>query len=436
MKTKLSRDNFINIITLGCAKNIYDSEVLMNQLNANNFSVKNNSDESAPIVIINTCGFIDTAKEQSINTIIENVNKKKQGLIDKLYVTGCLSHRYKDDLKKEIPEVDDYFGTRSLPDLLKVLKADYRKDLLGHRSLTTPKHFAYFKISEGCNRKCSFCAIPIMRGKHISKPIESLINEAKNLASQGVKEIILIAQDLSFYGIDLYKKHMLNELLLKLCEVDGIEWIRLHYLYPAGFPKEILNTINNNKKICNYIDMPLQHISDNVLKSMRRGINKNKTEELIKIIRDSLDKVAIRTSFVVGSPQESDRDFEELVDWISEFKFDRLGVFTYSHEENTTAYNLNDDVPEKIKKLRAEEIMDIQSQISFDLNKKKIGQTFKVLFDRKEGNYFIGRTEFDSPDVDNEVLVDARYNYIRIGDFKNIKITKTDHFDLYGEVVD
>jgi len=435
VKTKLSRDNFINIITLGCAKNIYDSEVLMNQLNANNFSVKNNSAESAPIVIINTCGFIDTAKEQSINTIIENVNKKKQGLIDKLYVTGCLSHRYKDDLKKEIPEVDEYFGTRSLPDLLKVLKADYRKDLLGHRSLTTPKHFAYFKISEGCNRKCSFCAIPLMRGKHISKPIESLINEAKNLASQGVKEIILIAQDLSFYGIDLYKKHMLNELLLKLCEVDGIEWIRLHYLYPAGFPKEILKTINNNKKICNYIDMPLQHISDNVLKSMRRGINKNKTEELIKIIRDSLDKVAIRTSFVVGSPQESDRDFEELVDWISEVKFDRLGVFTYSHEEDTHFYKLKDNISQDLKNKRKDLLMNIQREISRDLNTSKLGNVYKVLFDYIENGYFVGRTEFDSPDVDNEVRVKVDDNYVRLGDFTDIEIIKTDYYDLYGKVL-
>ena len=435
MKTKLSRDNFINIITLGCAKNIYDSEVLMNQLNANNFSVKNNSAKSSPIVIINTCGFIDTAKEQSINTIIENVNKKKKGLIDKLYVTGCLSHRYKDDLKKEIPEVDEYFGTRSLPDLLKVLKADYRKDLLGHRSLTTPKHFAYLKISEGCNRKCSFCAIPLMRGKHISKPIDELISEANNLAAQGVKEIILIAQDLSFYGIDLYKKHMLNELLLKLCEVDGIEWIRLHYLYPAGFPKEILKTINNNKKICNYIDMPLQHISDNVLKSMRRGINKNKTEELIKIIRDSLDKVAIRTSFVVGSPQESDRDFEELVDWISEVKFDRLGVFTYSHEEDTHFYKLKDNISQDLKNKRKDLLMNIQREISSDLNASKLGNVYKVLFDYVENGYFIGRTEFDSPDVDNEVRVKVDNNYVRLGDFTDVEIIKTDYYDLYGKLL-
>ncbi len=435
MKTKLSRDNFINIITLGCAKNIYDSEVLMNQLNANNFSVKNNSVESAPIVIINTCGFIDTAKEQSINTIIENVNKKKKGLIDKLYVTGCLSHRYKDDLKQEIPEVDEYFGTRSLPDLLKVLKADYRKDLLGHRSLTTPKHFAYLKISEGCNRKCSFCAIPLMRGKHISKPIDELINEANNLAAQGVKEIILIAQDLSFYGIDLYKKHMLNELLLKLCEVDGIEWIRLHYLYPAGFPKDILKTINNNKKICNYIDMPLQHISDNVLKSMRRGINKNKTEDLIKLIRDSLDKVAIRTTFVVGSPQESDSDFEELANWVSKVKFDRLGVFTYSHEEDTHFYNLKDNVSQELKNKRKDLLMNIQREISRDLNTSKLGNVYKVLFDYVENGYFIGRTEFDSPDVDNEVRVKVDNNYVRLGDFTDVEIIKTDYYDLYGKLL-
>ena len=374
MKTKLNKDNIVNIITLGCAKNIYDSEVLMNQLNANKFNVKNNSTQNTPIVIINTCGFIDNAKEQSINTILENVKKKKNGLIEKLYVTGCLSQRYKDDLKKEIPEVDEYFGTRNLPELLNILNADYKKDLLGHRSLITPKHFAYLKISEGCNRKCSFCAIPLMRGKHISKSIDDLIQEAVNLASKGVKELILIAQDLSFYGFDLYKKQMLNTLLLKLCEVEGIEWIRLHYMYPMGFPKDILKTINNNSKICNYIDMPLQHISNKILKSMRRGINKNKTEDLIKLIRNSIDNVAIRTTFVVGSPGESDCDFIELKDWIIKNKFDRLGVFTYSHEEDTTAFNLHDDVPEDIKQFRASEIMSVQKEISLELNKYKVGK--------------------------------------------------------------
>ncbi len=435
MKTKLNKDNLINIITLGCAKNIYDSEVLMNQLNANKFHVKNNSTQHTPIVIINTCGFIDNAKEESINTILENVKKKKNGLIEKLYVTGCLSQRYKDDLKKEIPEVDEYFGTRNLPELLNVLKADYKKDLLGHRSLITPKHFAYLKISEGCNRKCSFCAIPLMRGKHISKSIDDLIQETVNLAAQGVKELILIAQDLSFYGLDLYKKQMLNTLLLKLCEVEGIEWIRLHYMYPTGFPKDILKTINNNSKICNYIDMPLQHISNKILKSMRRGINKNKTEDLIKLIRNSIDNVAIRTTFVVGSPGESDYDFIELKDWIIKTKFDRLGVFTYSHEEDTHFYNYKDDVNLEIKNKRKSEIMNIQRDISKSLNSNKIGNIYKVLFDHIEDGYFIGRTEFDSPDVDNEVKVKIDNNYIRIGDFANVKITKFDYYDLYGEVV-
>lgn len=435
MKTKLNKDNLVNIITLGCAKNIYDSEVLMNQLNANKFNVKNNSTQHAPIVIINTCGFIDNAKEESINTILENVKKKKNGLIDKLYVTGCLSQRYKDDLKKEIPEVDEYFGTRNLPELLNVLKADYKKDLLGHRSLITPKHFAYLKISEGCNRKCSFCAIPLMRGKHLSKSIDDLIQEAVNLAAQGVKELILIAQDLSFYGLDLYKKQMLNTLLLKLCEVEGIEWIRLHYMYPTGFPKDILKTINNNSKICNYIDMPLQHISNKILKSMRRGINKNKTEDLIKLIRNSIDNVAIRTTFVVGAPGESDYDFAELKDWIIKTKFDRLGVFTYSHEEDTHFYNYKDDVKLEIKNKRKSEIMNIQRDISKSLNSNKIGNIYKVLFDHIEDGYFIGRTEFDSPDVDNEVKVKIDNNYIRIGDFANVKITKFDYYDLYGEVV-
>ena len=435
MKTKLNKDNLINIITLGCAKNIYDSEVLMNQLNANKFHVQNNSTQHTPIVIINTCGFIDNAKEESINTILENVKKKKNGLIEKLYVTGCLSQRYKDDLKKEIPEVDEYFGTRNLPELLNVLKADYKKDLLGHRSLITPKHFAYLKISEGCNRKCSFCAIPLMRGKHISKSIDDLIQETVNLAAQGVKELILIAQDLSFYGLDLYKKQMLNTLLLKLCEVEGIEWIRLHYMYPTGFPKDILKTINNNSKICNYIDMPLQHISNKILKSMRRGINKNKTEDLIKLIRNSIDNVAIRTTFVVGSPGESDYDFIELKDWIIKTKFDRLGVFTYSHEEDTHFYNYKDDVNLEIKNKRKSEIMNIQRDISKSLNSNKIGNIYKVLFDHIEDGYFIGRTEFDSPDVDNEVKVKIDNNYIRIGDFANVKITKFDYYDLYGEVV-
>tara|TARA_B100000214_G_scaffold235724_1_gene172343 strand:- start:10592 stop:11905 length:1314 start_codon:yes stop_codon:yes gene_type:complete len=437
MRTKSFIKNKINVITLGCSKNLYDSEVLMGQLTANKIDCEHQSiknDEN--IVVINTCGFIDNAKEESINTILEQSKRKELNKIDKLYVTGCLSERYKPELEKEIPNVDQYFGTTDLPNLLKVLGADYKHELIGERLTTTPRHYAYLKISEGCNRPCSFCAIPLMRGKHKSTPIEDLVKEAIILAKKGVKELILIAQDLTFYGLDIYKKRKLADLLIELSKVNGIEWIRLHYAFPTGFPLDVLDVIKNNNKVCNYIDIPLQHINDNILKSMKRGTSHNKTVKLLKDFRMKVPDIAIRSTLIVGYPGETEECFLELKKWVRNTKFDRLGVFTYSHEENTTAYNLQDDVPEKIKKLRAEEIMDIQSQISFDLNKKKIGQTFKVLFDRKEGNYFIGRTEFDSPDVDNEVLVDARYNYIRIGDFKNIKITRTDHFDLYGEVVD
>ena len=437
MRTKSSKKNKINIITLGCSKNIYDSEVLMGQLSASNIECAHESErDDANIVVVNTCGFIDNAKEESINTILEQVNRKESGYIDKLYVTGCLSERYKPDLERDIPDVDQYFGTTDLPRLLKVLDADYKHELLGERLTTTPKHYAYLKISEGCDRPCSFCAIPLMRGRHKSTAIEELVRQAKYLSKNGVKELILIAQDLTFYGLDIYKKRRLADLLTELSKVDGIEWIRLHYAFPTGFPEDVLDVIRENDKICNYIDIPLQHINNDLLKSMKRGTSYERTNILLKKIREKVPNIAIRTSLIVGYPGETDEIFHELKQWVQDIRFDRLGVFTYSHEENTSAYNLEDNISEKIKKARAEEIMDLQTHISWELNQKKVGKTFKVLFDRKEGDYFIGRTEFDSPDVDNEVLVKANDKYIRLGDFINVKIKKTDHFDLYGEVVD
>ena len=437
MRTKSTKKNKINIITLGCSKNVYDSEVLMGQLSANKIAVEHESEnEDANIVVVNTCGFIDNAKEESINTILEQVQRKESGKIDKLYVTGCLSERYKPELERDIPNVDQYFGTIDLPKLLKVLGADYKHELLGERLTTTPKHYAYLKISEGCDRPCSFCAIPLMRGKHKSTPIEQLVKEAKHLAKNGVKELILIAQDLTFYGLDIYKKRSLADLLTQLSKVEGIDWIRLHYAFPTGFPEDVLDVIRENVKVCNYIDIPLQHINDDLLKSMKRGTSHEKTDALLKDFRTKVPNMAIRTTLIVGYPGETKEKFQELKQWVQDTKFDRLGVFTYSHEENTSAYDLEDDVPEKTKKARADEIMDLQTHISWELNQKKIGRIFKVLFDRKEGDYFIGRTEFDSPDVDNEVLVRANENYVRIGDFANIKIEKSDHFDLYGVVVD
>ena len=437
MRTKSTKKNKINIITLGCSKNVYDSEVLMGQLSANKIAVEHESEnEDANIVVVNTCGFIDNAKEESINTILEQVQRKESGKIDKLYVTGCLSERYKPELERDIPNVDQYFGTTDLPKLLKVLGADYKHELLGERLTTTPKHYAYLKISEGCDRPCSFCAIPLMRGKHKSTPIEQLVKESKHLAKNGVKELILIAQDLTFYGLDIYKKRSLADLLTQLSKVEGIDWIRLHYAFPTGFPEDVLDVIRENVKVCNYIDIPLQHINDDLLKSMKRGTSHEKTDALLKDFRTKVPNMAIRTTLIVGYPGETKEKFQELKQWVQDTKFDRLGVFTYSHEENTSAYDLEDDVPEKTKKARADEIMDLQTHISWELNQKKIGRTFKVLFDRKEGDYFIGRTEFDSPDVDNEVLVRANENYVRIGDFANIKIEKSDHFDLYGVVVD
>lgn len=438
MKTKTLKKNKVNVITLGCSKNIYDSEVLMAQLKANQFDVEHESmEDDASIVIINTCGFIDNAKQESIDTIIRYAEAKKDGLVDKVYVTGCLSERYKDDLEKEIPEVDAFFGTRDLPRLLKTLKADYKHELVGERLLTTPSHYAYFKIAEGCDRPCTFCAIPIMRGKHLSTPIEDLITQAKSLAAKGVKELMLIAQDLTYYGLDIYNKRALADLLLQLSDVEGIEWIRLHYAFPSGFPMEVLDVMREKKNICNYLDMPLQHGSTRMLQAMRRGTTREKTEQLIADIREKVPGIALRTTLIAGYPGETEADFQEMYDWVLRSKFDRLGIFTYSHEENTAAYAFEDDVPAEVKKERADAIMDLQAGISYDLNQQKIGKIFKVLFDRVEGEYFIGRTEFDSPDVDNEVLVKkSTDNFIRIGDFAQIEITSADHYDLYGELVE
>ncbi|WP_339812821.1 30S ribosomal protein S12 methylthiotransferase RimO [Zunongwangia profunda] len=430
MRTKSLKKNRINVVTLGCSKNVYDSEVLMGQLKANNKDVVH--EKEGNIVVINTCGFIDNAKEQSVNTILEFVAKKEQGDVDKVFVTGCLSERYKPDLQKEIPNVDQYFGTTELPGLLKALEADYKHELIGERLTTTPKNYAYLKIAEGCDRPCSFCAIPLMRGGHKSTPIENLVTEAKKLAANGVKELILIAQDLTYYGLDLYKKRNLAELLENLVKVEGIEWIRLHYAFPTGFPMDVLEVMKREPKICNYLDIPLQHISDDLLKSMRRGTTHKKTTDLLYKFRETVPEMAIRTTLIVGYPGETEAHFQELKEWVKEMRFERLGCFTYSHEENTHAYNLEDDVPDEVKQERANEIMEIQSQISWELNQQKIGQTFKVIINRKEGNYFIGRTEFDSPDVDNEVLIDATEIYLKTGEYYDIKITDAADFDLYG----
>lgn len=437
MRTRSIKKNKINVVTLGCSKNVYDSEVLMGQLRANGKEVTHEAQgkDEGNIIVINTCGFIDNAKEESVNTILNYVDKKEQGLVDKVFVTGCLSERYKPDLIKEIPDVDQYFGTTELPLLLKALGADYKHELLGERLTTTPKNYAYLKISEGCDRPCSFCAIPLMRGKHVSQPIEKLVKEAQGLAKNGVKELILIAQDLTYYGLDIYKKRNLAELLENLVKVEGIEWIRLHYAFPTGFPMDVLELMKREPKICNYLDIPLQHISDNILKSMRRGTTYEKTTNLLKEFRKAVPEMAIRTTLIVGYPGETEEDFQILKNWVEEMRFERLGCFTYSHEENTHAYLLEDDVPQEVKQQRANEIMEIQAQISWELNQEKIGQTFRCVIDRKEGQYFIGRTEFDSPDVDNEVLVDATQTYLKTGEFVNIKITDATEFDLYGEPV-
>ncbi len=437
MKTKTLKKNKVNVITLGCSKNIFDSEVMMAQLKGNKFEVEHESQhDDAEIVIINTCGFIDNAKQESIDTIIRYADAKSEGLVSKVYVTGCLSERYRDELEKEIPEVDAFFGTRELPRLLKTLKADYKHELIGERLLTTPNHYAYFKIAEGCDRPCSFCAIPIMRGKHVSTPIEELVKQAQGLAVKGVKELMLIAQDLTYYGLDIYKKRALAELLDKLADVEGIEWIKLHYAFPSGFPMDVLEVMNKRSNVCNYLDIPLQHGSTRILQAMRRGITREKTEELITEIRAKVPGIAIRTTLIAGYPGETEEDFQEMYDWVERSRFERLGIFTYSHEENTHAHNFEDDVPEDVKRERADRIMELQSGISYELNQAKVGKTFKVLFDRVEGDYFIGRTEFDSPEVDNEVLVKKADYFVRIGDFADVEITSADHYDLYGKVIE
>ena len=433
MRTKSLKKNRINVVTLGCSKNVYDSEVLMGQLRANNKEVVH--EEEGNVVVINTCGFIANAKEESVNTILEYVQKKEAGEVDKVFVTGCLSERYKPDLQKEIPNVDEYFGTSELPNLLKALGADYKHELIGERLTTTPKNYAYLKIAEGCDRPCSFCAIPIMRGKHKSTPIEDLVTEANKLAAKGVKELILIAQDLTYYGLDLYKKRNLAELLNELVKVDGIEWIRLHYAFPTGFPMDVLEVMKREPKVCNYLDIPLQHISDAILKSMRRGTTQAKTTKLLKDFRAAVPEMTIRTTLIVGYPGETEEDFQTLKSWVEEMRFERLGCFTYSHEENTHAYILVDDVPEEVKQQRASEIMELQSQISWELNQEKVGKTLRCIIDRKEGKYFVGRSEFDSPDVDNEVLVDAAKHYLKVGEFVDLHIFEAADFDLYGEPI-
>jgi ribosomal protein S12 methylthiotransferase len=435
MKTKTLKKNKVNVVTLGCSKNIFDSEVLMAQLRANKFDVEHESQtDDSEIVIINTCGFIENAKQESIDTILRFAEAKTEGAVSKVYVTGCLSERYKDDLEQEIPEVDAFFGTRDLPRLLKTLKADYKHELVGERILTTPNHYAYLKIAEGCDRPCSFCAIPLMRGNHISTSIEDLVKQTKSLVAGGVKEIMLIAQDLTYYGLDIYKKRALSDLLKNLSDVEGLDWIRLHYAFPAGFPMDVLDVMNERSNICKYLDMPLQHGSTRILQAMRRGTTREKTEELVNEIRSKVPNIALRTTLIAGYPSETEADFQEMYDWVERSRFDRLGIFTYSHEENTHAYNFSDDVPEEEKKRRADNIMELQSGISYELNQLKIGKTFKTLIDRAEGNYFIGRTEFDSPEVDNEVLLKKSEEYVRIGDFVNVTIDSAEHFDLFGRV--
>ncbi len=436
MKTKGAKKTKVNIVTLGCSKNTVDSEVLLTQLKGNGIEATHESPkDDSNIVVINTCGFIDNAKQESIDTILRYVDAKQEGIIEKVYVTGCLSQRYKDTLEKEIPEVDSWFGTRDLSRLLKLLNANYKHELVGERILTNPSHFAYLKISEGCDRPCSFCAIPLMRGGHISRPIEELVLEAKNLARQGTKELLLIAQDSTYYGLDLYKTRALSELLKKLSDVDGIEWIRLHYAFPTGFPLDVLEVMAERKNICHYLDIPLQHGATNMLKIMKRGTTREKTTILLNIIREKIPDIAIRTTLIAGHPGETEADFEEMMGFVAESKFERLGVFAYSHEENTFSHTLKDDVPAGIKQRRVDTIMDIQQRISLEHNQNRIGRQYKVLIDRKEGGQFIGRTEYDSPEVDNEVLIDAGENYLRIGDFTEVLVTDATEFDLIAHPV-
>lgn len=435
MKTKGNKNTKVNIVTLGCSKNVVDSEVLLTQLKGNGIeAVHESTDDDSNVVVINTCGFIDNAKQESIDTILRYVDAKEEGIVDKVYVTGCLSQRYKDDLEKEIPEVDAWFGTRDLSRLLKVFKADYKHELVGERILTNPSHYAYLKISEGCDRPCSFCAIPLMRGGHISRPIEELVKEARNLAKNGTKELLIIAQDSTYYGLDLYKKRNLAQLLRNLSDVEGIDWIRLHYAFPAGFPMDVLDVMAERPNICKYLDIPLQHGSTNMLQMMRRGITREKTEQLLDTIRTKVPGIAIRTTLIAGHPGETEKDFDEMVKFVERSRFDRLGVFTYSHEENTHSHSFADDVPDSLKQERLETIMEVQQGISLELNQQRVGKTLKVLIDRKEGGEYIGRTEFDSPEVDNEVVIDATENYVRVGDFVNVEITAATEFDLSGIV--
>lgn len=436
MKAKGLKKDKVNIVTLGCSKNLVDSEVMLTQLRGNGINTTHESiNDDANIVVINTCGFIDNAKQESVDTILRYVDAKEEGLVDKVYVTGCLSHRYKDDLEKEIPQVDAFFGTMELPALLKKFKADYKHELVGERITTTSNHYSYLKIAEGCDRPCSFCAIPLMRGGHKSRPIEELVKEAKNLARNGTKELLLIAQDSTYYGLDLYKKRNLADLLRNLSDVEGIDWIRLHYAFPTGFPMDVLDVMSERDNICNYLDIPLQHGSTNMLKLMRRGTTREKTEALLDSMRQRVPDIAIRTTLIAGHPGETEKDFEEMVGFVEKSRFDRLGIFTYSHEENTHSFSMPDDIPEEVKQDRANRVMQIQEEISLDINQKKIGETLKVLIDRKESGNFIGRTEHDSPEVDNEVHIDAKEHYLRIGDFADIKITDATEFDLYGEPV-
>lgn len=435
MKVKGLKKDKVNIVTLGCSKNLVDSEVMLTQLKGNDIDAVHESvKDDANIVIINTCGFIDNAKQESIDTIIRYADAKEEGLVEKVFVTGCLSHRYKDDLEKEIPNVDGYFGTMELPLLLKRFNADYKHELVGERLTTTSPHYSYLKIAEGCDRPCSFCAIPLMRGKHVSRPIEELVLEAKNLAKKGTKELLLIAQDSTYYGLDIYKKRNLSELMQRLSDVEGIDWIRLHYAFPTGFPMDILDVMAERPNICNYLDIPLQHGSSEVLKLMRRGITREKTEDLIAKIRDKVPEIALRTTLIAGHPGEGEAEFDEMLSFVENSRFDRLGVFTYSHEENTHAFTLADDVPEEVKEERKEIIMETQAGISLVLNEIKIGKTYKTLIDRLEGGMYYGRTEFDSPEVDNEVIIDAKDNYLRVGDFAQVEITDASEFDLYGVV--
>jgi ribosomal protein S12 methylthiotransferase len=436
VKTKGLKNTKVNIVTLGCSKNQVDSEVLLTQLRGNGIdAVHESRQDDASVVVINTCGFIDNAKQESIDTILRYVDARQEGVVDKVYVTGCLSQRYKDDLEKEIPEVDAWFGTRDLSRLLKVFKADYKHELVGERILTNPSHFAYLKISEGCDRPCSFCAIPLMRGGHVSRPMEELVKEAKNLAKNGTKELLLIAQDSTYYGLDLYKKRNLAELLKNLSDVEGIDWIRLHYAFPTGFPLDALDVMAERPNICKYIDIPLQHGATRMLQLMRRGTTREKTEQLLDTIREKVPGIAIRTTMIAGHPGETQAEFDEMMKFIERSRFDRLGVFAYSHEENTHSGTMSDDVPAEVKQQRVDDVMELQQGISHELNQQKIGKTFKVLIDRKEGGDFVGRTEFDSPEVDNEVVISSAANYLRIGDFVNVKVTQATEFDLHGQVV-